>query len=126
MTKIARYLFGEVKAKTIATRSINGQHWYMARDICNLLGIANHSQAVSRERGQDKFTHDDSEHRLETIYIGGRTKKQVLMVNDNGMLKLILQGISTTALEVQEQARKAPPSLVPVSWQTALLKKDDI
>ena len=39
MTKITRYLFGVENAQTITTRTIDGQHWYMALDICNQLGI---------------------------------------------------------------------------------------
>src|ERR1035437_1327431 len=93
MTKIAIYLFGYDEAQTISARTIDNQHWYTAIDICNLLGIANHSQAVHRERENDGFTLTETESRKETIFNGSR-KKKMLLVNDNGMLKLILQGTS--------------------------------
>jgi len=114
-TKIARYLFGVENALTISNRTIGGQHWYAAVDICNLLGIENHSQAVHRARTTDNLGLDGSEWRKETIFNGG-SRRRMLLVNDNGMLKLILQGTSNIAQEVQERARGTPVSLIPATW----------
>jgi hypothetical protein len=110
-TRIARYLFNNEGALTVTTRTIEDQHWYTAVDICNLLGIENHSQAVHRERTTDNFGLDDTEWRKETIFNGG-SRRKMLLVNDNGMLKLILQGTSDRAQEVQERARQAPVTKV--------------
>lgn len=118
-TKIARYLFGAENALTISTRTIEGKHWYAAVDICNLLGITNHSQAVHREREADRLTLAVSEWRKETIYNGG-SRRHMLLVNDSGMLKLIMQGTSPAARGVQAQARNTPPSLLPQSWSLVL------
>jgi hypothetical protein len=125
MTKIIRYLFGNEFAKTIATRTLDGQHWYMALDICNLVGIKNHSQAVHRFRERDELSLTEEEWRKETIYIGGYGKKKVLMVNDNGVLKLILQGKSPRACEAQERARQTPSNLIPETWETGLMKAEN-
>jgi len=114
-TKIARHLFGNENALTISTRTIDNQHWYTAIDICYLLGIENHSQAVHRRRTEDEFTLEPTEYRKKTIFNGG-SNKHMLLVNDNGMLKLILQGTSERALEVQERARQTPPNLIPANW----------
>ncbi len=114
-TKIAIYLFGYEEAQTISTRTIDNQHWYTAIGICNLLGIENHSQAVHRRRSEDEFTLEPSEYRKKTIFNGG-SNKHMLLVNDNGMLKLILQGTSARALEVQERARQTPTNLIPANW----------
>jgi prophage antirepressor-like protein len=114
-TKIARYLFGAENALTISNRTIEGQSWYAAVDICNLLGIENHSQAVHRERENDELTLTKSEWLKHTLF-NGTSRRKMLLVSDNGMLKLILQGTSEKALEVQERARQTPASIIPATW----------
>jgi len=115
MTRIARYLFGKELAEKISTRTIDDQHWYTAVDICGMLGIENHSQAVHRSREVDKFTLLESEWRKVNIF-NGKSKRQMLMVNDNGMLKLIMQGTSPFAREVQGRVRSTPMNLIPTGW----------
>lgn len=115
MTKIARYLFGNEFAEQIATRTLDGQHWYAAIDICNLLGIANHSQAVHRKREADELTLTASEWRKETIFTG-RRKKHILLVNNGGMLKLIYQAKSPVTIEVQKRIEEIPKHLIPAEW----------
>jgi len=115
MTKIVIYLFGKEFAKTISTRTIDKKHWYTALDLCRLLGIENHSLAVHRKRATDDLTLKASEWRKETIFNGLR-KKHMLMVNDGGMLKLIFQGRSSLAKELQEKAPDTPSNLVPAEW----------
>jgi prophage antirepressor-like protein len=122
MTRITRYLFGEDSAETITTRTYGGQHYYMAEDICRLLGIKNHVQAVHRKRTRDHLTLNETEWRKETEYIGGHGKKQILLVNDNGMFKLIFQGTSDVAREVQKRARCTSRDLIPAAWQEEVLE----
>ena len=110
MTKLARYLFGVEQAKTILTRTIEGERWYMALDICNLLGMSNHSTAVHRDRERDTYTLDDDEWRKSKEFTGN-AKRQVLLVNTTGMLKIIFQGKTTRAKEVQERTKKTPADL---------------
>ncbi len=113
MTKITRYLFGNDAASTITTRTIDGEHWYMAADICALLEITNHSQAV-----RDHLI--GSEYRKETTYIGGYGKKRILLINNSGMLKLIMAGRSESASRVRNQARLAPAHLRGNDWPAEL------
>lgn len=115
MTKIVIFIFGKAIAGQISTRTIKGQHWYAARDLCNHLGIVNHSQAVHRKREKDELTLKDSEKTHFTFY-NGRKKKEMLMVNNGGMLKLIFQGTSTLALEFQRRADMVPQHLIPDEW----------
>ncbi|MBV5330467.1 MAG: hypothetical protein JZU65_23005 [Chlorobium sp.] len=103
MTKLARYLFGIEEAKTISTRTIEGSSWYMAADICRLLRIASHSQAVHKHL-------TDQEWQPLTIFTGC-SRRQVLMVNDSGMLKLIMLGRTDWAMSIQERARQTPDHL---------------
>jgi prophage antirepressor-like protein len=112
MTKLARYLFGDEMAEAISTRTIDGDSWYMAADICGLLGIANHSQAVR--------THlDGDEWRFEVIYTG-LAKRRVLMISDSGMLKLIICGRSERAEQIRTIAKRAPAYLRSVPWPAEL------
>ncbi|UFS71772.1 Bro-N domain-containing protein [Geomonas sp. RF6] len=120
MTKIMRYLFGVEEAQVITTRKFDGEHWYTAVDICNLLGIENHSQAVHRQRETDNLTLEDSEWRKESVF-NGTSKRKMLMVNDSGALKLIFQGTSAVACDIQERARKTSIDLIPASWPLGLL-----
>lgn len=122
MTKTARYLFGNELAETISVRKFNERYWYTSVDICNLLGIENHSQAVHRTRESDNLTLSESEWRHETIF-NGTSRRRMQMVNDNGMLKLIMQGTSPFALEVQERVRNIPQHLIPAGWQMELIKE---
>jgi prophage antirepressor-like protein len=104
MTKLARFLFGVEDALTITTRTKKGQSWYMAADICRLVGIANHSTAVHGER-TDGFELEKSEW-LKNAEYTGTSKRQILMVNNSGMVKLIMQGTTGRAREVQVRAQQ--------------------
>lgn len=122
MTKLAIYLFGHDAAQAIATRTINGERWFMALDICNLLGISNHSTAVhGKLKRKPHLNLSDGECRLETTYIGNYGKDKILLVNELGMLKLIFKGKAPRALEVQERARQTPENLKPASWSEDIL-----
>jgi len=113
MTKIARYLFGIEIAQSIITRTFDGEHWYMASDICSLLGISNHSQAVRIHLFEDEY-------RKESIYIGGYGKKKVLLISNSGLLKLIVIGRSENAIQVREKAKYTPTELKTVDWPAEL------
>jgi len=116
MTKLAIYLFGYDNAQTIPTRTLDGRSWYMAARICELLGIVGYSTAVNRERQTDDLTLEECERRHESIHIGGYGKKQVLLVNNGGMLKLIYQGSTSFAAEVRERVQNIPERLIPPEW----------
>lgn len=124
-TPLTRYLFGDDRAKHISMRQLDGQSWYMAAHICGQVGIVNHCQAVRSVRSRDEFTLESHEWRKESIYIGGRTKKLVLLVNNGGMLKLIYQSQTATALVVQELVTNIPEDLFPAEWQEYLSEIED-
>jgi len=118
-TSLTRYLFGLAGAKTIDVRQGNGQTWYVARDICNLLGITNASAAVHAER-KDGPTIRDSERCKMSIHVGNYGKDEMLMVNDGGMLKLIYLGRTPFAEEVRERVTTIPKKLIPAQWHNYL------
>jgi prophage antirepressor-like protein len=111
MTKFTIYLFGYKPAQTITTRTIDGENWYMAADICRLLGISNHSLAVQKHL-------DEDEQLKTTIYIGGRHgKKHVLMINNSGMLKLVNVAQDDRVPLVKQRARIIPENCLPEDQQ---------
>ena len=111
MTKFTIYLFGYKPAQTITTRNINGEHWYMAADICRLLGISNHSLAVQNHL-------DDSEQLKTTTFIGGRHgKKHILMINNSGMLKLVNVAQDAKVTSVKQRAMNIPTRCLPEDQQ---------
>jgi prophage antirepressor-like protein len=121
-TALTRYLFGVDNAKTIETRNIDGQQWYMAANICLLLGIVNHSVAVHKER-KDRLHPLDSEKCKDSIHIGNYGKDQVQLVNNGGMLKLIYQADKANkpaAKAIVERIDDIPKHLIPPQWHKYL------
>lgn len=121
-TALTHYLFGKDNAKTIATRNIDGQQWYMAAKVCQLLGITNHSAAVHNER-KDRLQLLDSEFCNEPIHIGNYGKNEVLLVNDGGMLRLIYQADKANkpaAKAIIEKIGDIPNHLIPPQWHKYL------
>ncbi len=110
MTKLTIHLFGYEPAQTIVTRTIDGRSWYMAADICRLLGISNHSLAVQNHL-------DDDEQLKTTAYIGGYGKKHILMINNSGMLKLVNAAQDAKAAFVKQRARNIPDRCLPEDQQ---------
>lgn len=118
-TPLTRYLFGLAGAKTIDVRPENGQTWYVARDICNLLGIANASAAVHGERKKGP-TIRGYERCHMSIHVGNYGKNEMLMVNDGGLLKLIYLGKTPFAEEVRDRIASIPNDLIPAQWHAYL------
>lgn len=109
MTKIIIRLFGYQPAQNVLTRKDNiGRHWYMAADICRLLGIVGYSQAVKQHLL-------GSEWKKETLYTG-TSRRHLLLINDSGVYKLIQIAKSESAQEIQERARRVTAPLRPTSW----------
>lgn len=112
MTKLARYLFGQYNALNIATRTLDEQRWYMLKDICRNVGIANPTQVLKCSRAGVL----PNEYRKETIYIGGYGKKHVVLINEAAMLKVIMYSKSPQALVIQDRVKNCPDYLRPASW----------
>ncbi|QXE92429.1 hypothetical protein KP001_07865 [Geomonas subterranea] len=104
MTKLCIILFGYDNAQTIRNRPLDGRSWYMAQDICRLLGISNYSNAVNKPFKDERFTLSSREHRFYVGYTGAAIRR-VLMVNAEGLYKLIMQADPLVAGEIQEKAR---------------------
>jgi len=109
---LTRHLFGDEYAKNISMRTFDGQSWYMALDICGLLGITNHSQVV-------RYHLTPDEYRLETIFTGRRNRR-VLMINNSGMMKLIVRTRTERAEQFKAVATRTPAYLRITPWPEEL------
>lgn len=89
MTNLTMILFGYEQAQLIETRTFDGQYWYVASDVCTLIGIVNHSAVVHR-KSKGGTALNDHEWRRKTISVDGK-RKSVLLVNNGGLGKLIFR-----------------------------------
>jgi prophage antirepressor-like protein len=103
MTKLAILLFGYANAQTITTRPGDNTHWYSANDICRLLGTKGYSAAVHRIAKKGTYNLTVSEWKLEAVYTG-TSKRQILFVNNVGMLKLVLKSKPDINADIQKKA----------------------
>ncbi|MHB1670359.1 BRO-N domain-containing protein [Thiomonas sp.] len=119
-TEVMEFNFG---GKTLKARlDVNGQSWFVASEVCEILGLGNPRQAVS--------THieDDDRDTLSMDTLGGRQK--VTVVNESGLYALIVGSRKPDAKKFKKwvtskvlpsirktgrySAEKAPPSLGPI------------
>src|SRR4029078_9866181 len=71
----------EYKHKDVRTITANGQVWFMAKDVCEILEIVNVSDAVSR-------VPDNSKTSIGVTDASGRDGRPVLFINEAGVYKL--------------------------------------
>lgn len=69
--------FGEVR-----TMLVNGEPWFIAKDVCNVLEIENSRKAVARL--------DDDEKNSVTLSDGKRGNPNMIAVNESGLYSLIM------------------------------------
>ena len=67
---------------SIRMQMVNGEPWFAAKDVCELLGLDNSRQAVSR-------LDDDEKGVINSDTLGG--KQELTFVNESGMYALIFQ-----------------------------------
>jgi prophage antirepressor-like protein len=72
----------DFNSNQVRTVSIEGQPWFVAKDVCNALDILNTSQVVSKL--------DEDEKLLYLMYIAGQQRETVL-VSESGMYSLVLK-----------------------------------
>lgn len=69
--------FGAVK-----TQVIKGEPWFVAKDVCEVLGITDTSQAVEKIEEDDKL--------IRTLYASGQNR-DLWTVNESGLYNLVFQ-----------------------------------
>lgn len=68
----------------------DNQYWWLAKDVCNILGLQNTSQALNGL--------DDDEKLIYTLHISGQTRN-VWMVNEPGLYSLVMRSNKPQARE---------------------------
>ena len=58
----------------------NGEVWFVAKDICNILGLSDVSMSLSRLNSNQKL--------LQTLFVSGQNRK-IWTINEAGLYKLI-------------------------------------
>lgn len=69
--------FGEIRTVTI-----NGEPWFVAKDIASNLGYQNGSRDINR--------HVYEEDRIKDMIFDGRQNKETILINESGLYALIL------------------------------------
>ncbi|NJJ38581.1 phage antirepressor [Paenibacillus apii] len=78
MNQIQKFLY---ESREIRSMLIDGEPWFVAKDICDVLEHSDVSMAVKRL--------DDDEKLTQTMFVSGQNRS-VLMVNEPGLYSLIL------------------------------------
>ncbi|HHT7855883.1 BRO-N domain-containing protein [Pasteurella multocida] len=84
-TQLSTFLF---ETHIIRTLSINNEPWFIAKDICRSLNIANVSDALLKLDGDEKMILDNTLGLTESI---ARQVQEVNLVSESGMYTLILR-----------------------------------
>lgn len=80
-------------SNTVRVVEIDGQPWFVASDVCAVLGIVNVSDACSK-LGQD-------ENRSQRLS-GGRYGRPSLLISESGLYKLIMRSDKPEARKFQD------------------------
>jgi anti-repressor protein len=113
--------FGEVR-----TLTINGNPWFVGKDIAEDLGYQNGSRDINR--------HVDEEDRRKEMISDGNQLKETIIINESGVYSLILSSKLPTAKkfkhwvtsEVLPAIRKHGGYLTPETVEEALLNPDTL
>ena len=74
---------------TVRTISINGEPWFVGKDVANILGYQNGSRDINR--------HVEEEDRNKTMIFDGNQNKETIVINESGLYSLILSSKLPTA-----------------------------
>lgn len=77
----------DFKSQKVRILNINGEPWFVAKDLCDILDIGNPSQALSRLDADEK---QDLPYNLIIILNDNPDTKRLLAVSESGMYALVL------------------------------------
>lgn len=87
MNAIATFDFEDVPVRTV---EIDGEPWFIGKDVCRCLGIANHNDALAR-------LTDDERKGVGTTDPLGKNLQQSIAVNEPGVYRLIFSSTKPEA-----------------------------
>lgn len=64
--------FNRKTGTPVRVQVINDEPWFVAKDVCHILGISNHIDAVSRLDEDEKAEFDSIEVRSEALNVAGQ------------------------------------------------------
>lgn len=67
---------------SVRTVSVDGEPWFVGKDVVNILGYQNGSRDINR--------HVDEEDRVKTMVFDGNQMKETIVINESGLYSLIL------------------------------------
>lgn len=70
----------------ISMISIGGEPWFVAKDVCDVLGIQNVSDTVKKVLDEDESSTDTIYTRSDT---GVNQRRKVIIINESGLYHLI-------------------------------------
>lgn len=89
--EIQRFDFKGAALRTLTDE--NGEPWFVAKDVCDVLGYTNASKAIS--------DHVDSEDKLNNESLSSLGQRGGWLVNESGLYSLVLSSKLPTAKEFQ-------------------------
>lgn len=98
------YYFFNLHGHDIRALEIDGQQWYLAKDVCDILGIT--SRTAYRK------LDDDQRRSLDRTAMGLNPGKPMTLVSESGLYKLIFRSDKLIARDFQDWVcREVLPSL---------------
>ena len=95
--QIFKYQEDEEHLDNLTTIEIDGEVWFIANEVCNLLDIKNASDAVSRL--------DDDEKQTSVLPISGQNRK-VNLISESGLYALIFKSGKPSAKRFRKWVTK--------------------
>lgn len=113
-------IFKNEEFGTVRTVEINGEPWFVGKDVSDILGYQNGSRDVNR--------HVDEDDRIKTMVFDGKQNKDTIVINESGLYSLILSSNLPSAKrfkrwvtsEVLPQIRKTGAYNLPQTYSEAL------
>ncbi len=113
-------IFKSEEFGTVRTVEINGEPWFVGKDVSDILGYQNGSRDVNR--------HVDEDDRIKTMVFDGKQNKETIVINESGLYSLILSSNLPSAKrfkrwvtsEVLPQIRKTGAYNLPQTYSEAL------
>lgn len=87
--EIQQFYFNSAALRTLTDKT--GEPWFVAKDVCDVLGYANASKAIS--------DHVDSEDKLNNESLSSLGQRGGWLVNESGLYSLVLSSKLPTAKE---------------------------
>ncbi|HHF6601912.1 TPA: Bro-N domain-containing protein [Haemophilus influenzae] len=84
-TQLSTFNFETQQIRVIA---VNGEPWFVAKDLCDTLGILNPSKAILNLDDDEKMISSDSNLKLGSA---GNGAQSLSLVSESGMYTLILR-----------------------------------